>query len=129
MKKTSIAAAVALVATIAAPNAFAGDETAALRAVRDKETGQLRAPTQDEAKELNAAERAARKARGLPEEATFEPVQLRTYENGMKAAVLGADHLVSVVAERDADGKLVVRHANPADEHVAAPAADQLPTE
>lgn len=128
MRITTLAAAAALAAVIAAPPAFAGDETAAMRAVRDKETGQMRAPTQDEMKELVEAEKAARKARGLPEQTETQPVQVRTHSNGMKSAVLGAEYLVMVVAEKDADGKTVIRHANPADEHVAAPASE-LPTE
>jgi hypothetical protein len=123
------AAAVAMATALAAPTAFAGDETAAMRAVRDKETGQLRAPTQDEMKELQQAERENRKARGLPEEPSSEPLPVRVHANGMKSVVLGEDQLVSVVAERDADGKLVVRHANPADEHAAQPAPEQRPTE
>jgi hypothetical protein len=129
MRTRMFAAAVALSAAIAAPSAFAGDDTAAMRAVRDKETGQLRAPTQDELKELLQAERANRKARGLPEEPSSEPQQVRVHANGMKSVVLSEDMLVSVVAERDADGKLVVRHADPADEHVSQPAPEQRPTE
>lgn len=128
MRKTSLAATAALAAVIAAPAAYAGDETAAMRAVRDAETGQMRAPTRDEMKEMIAAEKAERKARGLPEETEAQPVQVRTHANGMQSAVLGADYLVMVVAEKDKDGKLVIRHENPADEHVAAPATE-LPTE
>ena len=129
MRTRMFAAAVAMSAALAAPTAFAGDETAAMRAVRDKETGQMRAPNQEELKQLLEAERAARKARGLPEEPSSEPAQVRVHANGMRSVVLSEDMLVSVVAERDAEGNLVVRHADPADEHVVAPASDQRPTE
>jgi hypothetical protein len=129
MMKTSLAAAVALVATLAAPGVLAADATEALRVVRDKETGQMRAPTRDEMKALLEAEKAERKARGLPEERAMQPVQVRTYPNGMKAAVLGEEFLVMVTAEKDANGNLVVKHANPADEHVVTKTTTELPTE
>jgi hypothetical protein len=130
MKKTSVYVAAALAATLAAPAALADDAAAgmdAMRAVRDKETGQLRAPNHDELKALLEAEKAERRARGEPEVAAPREAQVRTYGSGMKAAVLNADYLVSVEARVDENGKLVVQHANPADEH-AAPAAT-LPTE
>jgi hypothetical protein len=123
------AAAVAMSAALAAPTAFAGDDAAAMRAVRDKVTGQMRAPNQEELKELLQAERDARKARGLPEEPSSEPVKVRVHADGMRSAVLNQDMLVSVVAERNADGELVVRHADPADEHLTRPAPEQRPTE
>jgi hypothetical protein len=100
-----------------------------MRVVRDAQTGQLRAPNNEELRAMLAAEkaeRAARRARGedsgMPEETV-----VRIHADGMKSALLGEDQLVQVVAERDADGKLVVKHANPADEHVAP--ATELPTE
>lgn len=130
MKKTSAYVAAALVASLAAPVVLAEDITGsmdAMRAVRDKETGQLRAPNHEELKALIEAEKAARRARGEPEVAAPQDVQVRTYASGMKAAVLNADYLVSVEARVDANDELVVQHANPADEHVAATAA--LPTE
>jgi hypothetical protein len=74
-------------------------------------------------------EKAARKARGEPERSTDpQSVPVRSYSSGMKAAVLGADFLIFVEAQRDANGELAVRHADPADEHVAAPTTE-LPTE
>lgn len=127
MMKNTVAA-VALAATLAASGAMATDATEALRVVRDKETGQMRAPNQEEMKELIAAEKAERKARGLPEQTETQPVQVREHANGMKSAVLGAEYLVMVTAEKDEHGKLVVKHANPADEHVVSKTAE-LPTE
>jgi hypothetical protein len=130
MKKTSVYVAAALAATLAAPVTMADDaatDMEAMRAVRDRETGQLRAPNHEELKALIEAEKAERRARGEPDVAAPQDVQVRTYSSGMKAAVLNADHLVSVEARVDANGELVVQHANPADEH-AAPAAT-LPTE
>jgi hypothetical protein len=92
----------------------------ALRAVRDKETGRLRAPNTEEMKEMIEAERAERKARGQAEpSATKTPIAIRTHANGMKSAVLGPDFHATLVAERDADGKLRVKHLNPANEHAA----------
>ena len=130
MKKTSVYVAAAMAATLAAPVALADDAAVgmdAMRAVRDKETGQLRAPNHEELKALIEAEKAERRARGEPEVAAPQEVQVRTYAGGMKAAVLNADFLVAIEARTDANGELVVQHANPADEH-AAPAA-ALPTE
>jgi len=129
MKKTSIVVAAALVGVLAAPGTFAADTTEALRVVRDKQTGQLRAPNSDELKEMLEAEKADRMARGKPESAAeAQPVQVRTHASGMKSAVLGEDFLVSVEAHRDTNGNLVMKHADPADEHVAAPTTE-LPTE
>jgi hypothetical protein len=133
MKITSIAVAAALAATLAAPCALA-DESAStmdsMRVVRDKETGKLRAPSHDELKAMLAAEKAARKARGEPETAAeAKPVEVREYASGMRAAVLGPEFLVTVEAHRDADGNLVVRHTDPAEEHSVKPAEAELPTE
>lgn len=132
MKKTPMLVAAALAATLATPAVLAQDsETTldALRVVRDQETGQLRAPNNAELKQMLEEEKAARKARGEPERSTDpQSVQVRSYSSGMKAAVLGADFLVFVEAQRDASGNLAVRHADPADEHVAAPTTE-LPTE
>jgi len=128
----------ALVALAAAGTPCLADETAAaqptasmdaMRVVRDKATGKLRAPNPSELKEMLEAEKAQRKALGKPESAAEpQPIEVRSYPSGMRAAVLGPEYLVSLEAYRDADGNLVVRHADPADEHVAAPQA-QLPTE
>lgn len=103
-------------------------EAQARRVVRDKETGKLRAPTEDELKSMLEDERAARAARGEPEPAADKaPLSIRQYSNGMKGAVLGPQYLSTLRAERDASGKLVTKHANPADDHPVAPS--KLPTE
>ncbi len=98
-------------------------EAQARRVVRDKESGKLRAPTEDELKSMLEDERAARAARGQPEpSADKAPLSIRQYSSGMKAAVLGPEYRSTLRAEREASGKLVMKHANPADDHpVAAP--------
>jgi hypothetical protein len=100
-----------------------------MRVVRDAQTGELRAPNSEELRTMQAqekAEKAARKARGeadtLPQETT-----VRTHAGGIKSATLGEEHLVQVVASRDENGKLVVKHESPADEHPQPTTA--LPTE
>ena len=132
MRMTPTVIAAALAATLAAPAVLADGAVAAseaMRVVRDKETGQLRAPSKDELKQMLAAEKAARKAKGEPEpSADSQPIEVRTYSGGMKAAVLGPEFLVSLEARRDADGNLVVTHARPEYDRHAAPASD-LPTE
>jgi len=132
MKSKSISVVATLAAMLAAPVALADDAVAtadALRVVRDKQTGQLRAPSQGELKQLLDEEKAARKARGEPEPAVdAQPVEVREYGDGMKAAVLGPEFFVTVQVERDENGELVIRHANPADDHSAVPAS-KLPTE
>lgn len=133
MNKTLPFIVAALAATLVAPGALA-DEAAAggtdsLRVVRDKETGQLRAPNNDELKQMLAAEKAARKAKGLPESSgEIQAVEVRTHANGMKSAQLGPEYLVSLEARRDAEGNLVVTHAQPGYDVHAAPANEQ-PTE
>jgi hypothetical protein len=128
----------AFVALAAAGTPCLADETAAsqstvstdaMRVVRDKTTGKLRAPSDSELQQMLDAEKAERKARGKSEPAADrQPVQVRTYASGMKAAVLGPEYLVSLEARSDADGNLTVRHANPADVQDAAPTT-ALPTE
>ena len=59
--------------------------------------------------------------------AAAQPLQVREYPGGMKSVVLGPEHLISIEARRDADGKLVVTHENPKDEHPAT--TRDLPTE
>jgi hypothetical protein len=116
-------------ASTASPQATpqaAGDAAAqGRRAVRDKDTGKFRAPTMEELE----AEKAERKARGLPEPtAKAAPLALRQHPNGMRSAVLGPEYLVTLKAERGADGRLIVRHANPAHEHQASPTHPQAAT-
>jgi hypothetical protein len=84
------------------------------RAVRDSVTGKLRAPSEEEL----AAEAAARKARGQAEATgPVAPMIVRQHSGGMRSAVLGPEYLSTLKAERQSDGTLVVRHANPAHEH------------
>ncbi len=132
MRKSPLVVAAALAATMAAPAVLAGDATAAseaMRVVRDQETGELRKPTHDELKQMLEAEKAARKAKGQAEPTSDpQPVQVRTYSGGMKAAVLGPEFLVSLQAHRDAEGTLVVTHERPEYDDRAAPARE-LPTE
>jgi hypothetical protein len=108
--------------------------TTAVRAVRDKATGQLRRATQAEVQELLAAEAAERQARGQPDPATAAPArQVTQHANGMLSAVLGTEHLVTVVAVRGPDGRLVRGHTHPAHAHPSSPAKpvqpQQRPTE
>lgn len=105
----------------AADNAATPDGVSSLRVVRDKETGKLRAPTAEEAKAMAAAERAERKASGE------RPVVVRQHPGGMKSAVLPPEYLSTLKGERQPDGRLKMRHADPADEH-ASQAPHQLPT-
>lgn len=97
------------------------------RAVRDQETGRLRAPTADELKAMHESESAARKARGEPEVVNRTPLVVRQHSNGMRSAVLGPDYLMTLKAERRADGKLVVLHSESGSAQPAAPS--QRPTE
>ncbi|MEP7706097.1 hypothetical protein [Paraglaciecola sp. 25GB23A] len=117
MKMIYIFAVATLAATLVAPSAPAAEPTAAteaLRVIRDKQTGQLRAPNNQELKDMLNAEKAARKARGESEpSAEPQQVEVRTYNSGMKSAVLGPEYLISLEAHRDADGNLVVTHSNP----------------
>lgn len=133
MKKCSVVIATAIAVTLFGPCALADDASASmegLRAVRDKETGKLRAPNNDELKQMIAAEKASRKAQGQVAESTdAQPVEVRTYSDGMKAAVLGPEFLVSLEARRDADGNLIVSHSRPEYDGHAEPAATELPTE
>jgi hypothetical protein len=132
MKIASLAPAAALAAILAAPGVLADDTQAsmdAMRVVRDKDSGALRAPNSEELRAMMEAEKADRAARRALGEKRLLPEQVivRTFASGMKSAQLSEEYLVNVVATRDADGKLVVSHANPADEHVAP--AHELPTE
>lgn len=125
-----IAATTALAADAAPPadqTTSAGSELSQTRrAVRDSETGKLRAPSEDEL----AAIRAARGARGIAEPSGHKvPLAVRQYSNGMRGAVLGPDFLVTLKAERTADGRLVVKHADPAHDHPSVSQHQQRPTE
>jgi hypothetical protein len=94
----------------AASAAAKGQGGDARRVVRDPVTGHLRAPTDQEIAADNA--RAGNTGPGAP-------LRVRVHPNGMTSAVLGPDYLVTLKAERRADGSVVVKHANPRDEHAA----------
>ena len=100
----------------------------AVRAVRDKETGRLRAPTDEELEQMLQADRAARKARGLSEDGPATPLVVRQHANGMRSAVLGPEYLVTLKAQRTAEGKLSVAHDKAIHEH-ATPVQPQRATE
>jgi hypothetical protein len=85
------------------------------RAVRDSVTGKLRAPTEDELAAMNAQRNARlQQQRSAP----AAPLIVRQHANGMRSAVLGPEYRSTLKAERQSDGKLVIRHADPADDHV-----------
>jgi hypothetical protein len=87
------------------------------RAVRDSVTGKLRAPTPEEEAAMSAARKSrSQSARSAP----VAPMIVRQHSGGMRSAVLGPEYLSTLKAERQSDGKLVVRHANPAHEHSSA---------
>jgi hypothetical protein len=98
------------------------------RAVRDKVTGKLRAPTAEEAEAMRAGEGAARAARGAAEPgAKTGPVRVVQHSGGMRSAVLGTEYLVTLKAQRRADGSLDITHNQPGLEHPAS--RDVRPTE
>ena len=98
------------------------------RAVRDKVTGKLRAPTSEEAEAMQASERAARTARGVSEPgARTGPVRVVQHGGGMRSAVLSAEYLVTLKAQRRADGSLAITHNQPGLEHPVS--HDVRPTE
>lgn len=106
--------------------AAAPSGTSAKRVFRDKQTGRLRAPTEEEMQILLEEERAASAARGAPM-GPSAPLVVRQYPNGMRAAVLGPDYLVSIKGQRGSDGKLVISHGNTVHGQPAGQAG--LPTE
>ena len=99
------------------------DVAPAKRVVRDKHTGKLRAPNEDELQQMIAAENAARASQVR----TRAPLVVRQYPNGMRGAVLGPEYLLSLKAQRRADGSVEVSHDQPQHNHAASNA--KLPTE
>lgn len=98
------------------------------RAVRDKVTGQLRAPTAEEAEAMRGGERSARAARGVAEpEAKSGPLRVVQHGGGMRSAVLGTEYLVTLKAQRRADGSLAITHNQPGLDHPVS--RDVRPTE
>lgn len=107
----------------------AGTDAQALRVVRDKQTGKLRAPTADELKTMQAAERAERRARGLPESPESQPLVVTRHADGMLSVKLGPEHMMTLKGERQPDGS--VRRFHPdGTTHEHAPAVhNDRPTE
>ena len=99
--------------------------------VRDAQTGLLRAPTEEELSAMLAREQsAASVAREQPGARTAvapRSTVVRKYPGGMRGAVLGAEHLVTLQAQRRGDGTVDISHTDPALAHPAP--ATQLPTE
>lgn len=115
------------------PTTAAADPAAqaqALRVVRDKATGRLRAPTDDELKAMVASERAARKARGLPELEVQTPLVVRKHAGGMRSAKLGPEYMMTLQGERQADGSIRSFHPDGTSHDQRHPVArDNRPTE
>ncbi|MDP3819968.1 MAG: hypothetical protein Q8R33_00695 [Burkholderiales bacterium] len=94
------------------------------RAVRDQVTGKLRAPTPEEAEAM----RAARAAGGVAEPgARSGPLRVVQHGGGMRSAVLGTEYLVTLKAQRRADGSLAITHNQPGLDHPVS--RDLRPTE
>lgn len=66
---------------------------------------------------MDVDERAARRARGLPEVEEPTALVIRRHANGMYSAKLGPEHLVTVTAKRAADGRLIQSHAKASHDH------------
>jgi hypothetical protein len=105
----------------AQPTAAAQAQAQARYVVRDAQTGLLRAPTEEELSAMLAREKPL--ARAAAPRATV----VRKYPGGMRGAVLGAEHLVTLQAQRRADGTVDINHTDPAQAHPAS--GPQLPTE
>lgn len=94
--------------------AAAAPQADSRRAVRDKVTGQLRAPSSDETAAMQASEQAGRTTRGLPEPGAMSgPLRVVQHAGGMRSAVLGTGYLVTLKAQRRADGSLGIGHNQP----------------
>ena len=106
----------------------AAGEAQAMRAVRDKVTGKLRAPTADEIESMESQERAARKARGLPEVADPKALKITRHANGMRSAKLGPEFLMTLRGERRSDGSVRRFHPDGVEHHHPA-TSDVRPTE
>ena len=108
--------------------AAAATQADSRRAVRDKVTGQLRAPTSEEAEAMRASERAGRAASGVAEPgARSGPMRVVQHSGGMRSAVLGTEYLVTLKAQRRADGSLAITHNQPGLDHPVS--SDVRPTE
>jgi hypothetical protein len=89
--------------------------------VRDAQTGQLRAPTDEELSAMLARQNTA--SRMAAPRATV----VQKHPGGMRSAVLGTEHLVTIQAQRRANGTLDVSHTDATQAHPARP--QPLPTE
>ncbi len=89
--------------------------------VRDAQTGRLRAPTDEELSAMLARENTA--SRMAAPRATV----VQKHPGGMRSAVLGTEHLVTIQAQRRANGTLDVSHTDARQAHPAQP--QPLPTE
>lgn len=126
----SAGAANAADATVSDPQAqpAAAAQADSRRAVRDKVTGKLRAPTSEEAEAMRANESVGRSARGAAAPgAKSGPVRVVQHGGGMRSAVLGTEYLVTLKAQRSADGSLAITHNQPGLDHPVS--RDVRPTE
>lgn len=106
----------------AATQAPAQAQAQARYVVRDAQTGLLRAPSEEELSAMLAREKSMARTAVAP-----RATVVRKYPGGMRGAVLGPEHLISIQAQRRADGSVDVSHTDPAHAHPAP--AQQLPTE
>ena len=118
----SAGAAIAADATVSDTQAqpAAAAQADSRRAVRDKVTGKLRAPTSEEAEAMRAAQGSARASKA-------GPVRVVQHGGGMRSAVLGTEYLVTLKAQRRADGSLDITHNQPGLDHPVS--RDVRPTE
>lgn len=102
-----------------AADAPAADAAPAMKAAIDRETGKLRAPTAQEQAEMASAETGSRAAGAelrragirVPATEAEALATQRVHRNGAVSMDVPMSLMSSLVAERDADGKLVIRHA------------------
>jgi hypothetical protein len=78
-----------------------------VRVHRDPETGELRGPTQEESARV-APGQLRKEDQGKPK----APVQVMRGSDGRLSVVLGTRGLDALVAQRDASGRLSIRHSS-----------------
>ena len=98
-----------------AADAPAADAAPAMKAAIDRDTGKLRAPTAQEQAAMASAEsgsRAELRRAGIrvPETEAEALRTQRVHRNGSVSMDVPMSLMSSLVAERDADGNLVIRH-------------------
>lgn len=110
LKKTGLAAILAVLVLAAAP-AAQGADVAGMRIVRDPVTGQLRAPTAEEFKAIEAQEAKARAALEASQPSAAQPpaapVEIRA-NNGAIGLRLGDSFMTYSVMKRNADGSMTL---------------------